>query len=329
MINRPPHGFTLIELLVVIAIISILAAILFPVFATAREKARQTACLSNEKQIGLAMMQYVSDYDEVLPVGTTGQWDAIQTPTPTVPLGQGWAAQLYPYILSKAVYACPDDPTQVNRSTNRTQFDTVVSYGLNSNLVGVFWANYGRTTGGSLPKFNSPAQTIMIFEVMGVSARVDDWFEGMDFSDSGAYWSQTYDTVGNGVQIRSNYGNSAYSPQLFGSYLTVNSQVYATGIIGGQYLNPTCMAWTQATGTSQRYPNGGDPTIGGRHSGGANYVLADGHAKFLMPSQISPGYDAATENSLPGSAYGNCQAAGTQGQFTASGPAPAATFSAI
>jgi prepilin-type N-terminal cleavage/methylation domain-containing protein len=58
------HGFTLIELLVVIAIIAILAAILFPVFAQAREKARQTACLSNTKQIGTAFMMYVQDYDE-------------------------------------------------------------------------------------------------------------------------------------------------------------------------------------------------------------------------------------------------------------------------
>ena len=61
-------GFTLIELLVVIAIIAILAAVLFPVFAKVREKARQTVCLSNEKQIGLGFMQYVEDYDEVFPM---------------------------------------------------------------------------------------------------------------------------------------------------------------------------------------------------------------------------------------------------------------------
>src|SRR5580704_7489517 len=68
-IRRRTAGFTLIELLVVIAIIAILAAILFPVFAQAREKARQTSCISNLKQIGLATLQYVQDYDETYPDG--------------------------------------------------------------------------------------------------------------------------------------------------------------------------------------------------------------------------------------------------------------------
>jgi prepilin-type N-terminal cleavage/methylation domain-containing protein len=70
--TRHHGGFTLIELLVVIAIIAILAAILFPVFARARENARRSSCQSNMKQIGLSLLQYVQDYDEVLPADWTG-----------------------------------------------------------------------------------------------------------------------------------------------------------------------------------------------------------------------------------------------------------------
>src|SRR5665811_2289537 len=98
------RGFTLIELLVVIAIIAILAAILFPVFAKAREKARQTACLSNMKQLGLGFIQYIQDNDSVYPC-TNGN------PNTTLP---SWDAQIYPYVKSTGVYKCPDDPTQAS-----------------------------------------------------------------------------------------------------------------------------------------------------------------------------------------------------------------------
>jgi prepilin-type N-terminal cleavage/methylation domain-containing protein/prepilin-type processing-associated H-X9-DG protein len=92
-------GFTLIELLVVIAIIAILAAILFPVFAKAREKARQTTCASNEKQLGLAMLQYVQDYDETFPA----VWDNNRQPV------MNWAEEIYPYVKSTGAYVCPSN----------------------------------------------------------------------------------------------------------------------------------------------------------------------------------------------------------------------------
>src|SRR5579862_1239618 len=103
------RAFTLIELLVVIAIIAILAAILFPVFAQAREKARAISCLSNTKQLGLAVMMYVQDYDETYPL--TAFWNDVGG-TP------GFAANFYlwssqrctqPYIKNTDIYKCPDD----------------------------------------------------------------------------------------------------------------------------------------------------------------------------------------------------------------------------
>ena len=106
------RGFTLIELLVVIAIIAILAAILFPVFAQAREKARQSTCISNVKQIGLGFMMYAQDYDGVL---MDGNWSAGITDVSGWPaLGTrvidektGWPAYVMPYVKNRGIFDCP------------------------------------------------------------------------------------------------------------------------------------------------------------------------------------------------------------------------------
>ena len=95
-------GFTLIELLVVIAIIAILAAILFPVFARAREKARQTSCLSNLKQLGLAFAMYIQDYDERWPIM---YWDSSNSCWQ--PQGIYWGGEIAPYVKNSQIFICP------------------------------------------------------------------------------------------------------------------------------------------------------------------------------------------------------------------------------
>lgn len=120
-LNLKRIGFTLIELLVVIAIIAILAAILFPAFARARENARRTSCISNLKQIGLGFMQYTQDYDEKYPMpmmgaqGSTVTQTVAGTPGATYSTSDGltsgpyisWMDGIYPYVKSTQIFACP------------------------------------------------------------------------------------------------------------------------------------------------------------------------------------------------------------------------------
>ncbi len=107
--NSSPSAFTLIELLVVIAIIAILAAILFPVFAQAREKARQSSCASNMKQLGTAMMMYSQDYDETMP-GNPNYDEGTGLALGFMDNGsvRNWAKSVSTYVKSPAVYLCPD-----------------------------------------------------------------------------------------------------------------------------------------------------------------------------------------------------------------------------
>jgi len=139
---RAKSGFTLIELLVVIAIIAILAAILFPVFAQAREKARQTSCISNEKQCTLAILQYVQDYDENYPLVGCPQWG--NDPTGYLyPFGYrtySWQNLVQPYVKNWGVFICPDS-SMVN-GNELASMDPFQNYAFMMNAGVHGYANY-------------------------------------------------------------------------------------------------------------------------------------------------------------------------------------------
>ena len=150
--NSRSKAFTLIELLVVIAIIAILAAILFPVFARARENARRTSCMSNLKQMGLAAMQYVQDYDEFYPANLVNTTE----PAPDGDSWQNdywyWPQMLYPYHKSKQVFYCPSS------TEPSTTPPTIRNYGANTAII-VYPTTAAKT---SLASIVTPAATYML-----------------------------------------------------------------------------------------------------------------------------------------------------------------------
>ena len=140
-------AFTLIELLVVIAIIAILAAILFPVFARARENARRASCQSNLKQLGIMMMQYTQDYDELFPRAYYG--------TSATGTTDSWITYVQPYIKSQQVFMCPSQ-SDADGMTYGAAFTNHYAYNF---YIG---GNGSGTLNKPLPAFVKPAETILI-----------------------------------------------------------------------------------------------------------------------------------------------------------------------
>jgi prepilin-type N-terminal cleavage/methylation domain-containing protein len=136
------RAFTLIELLVVIAIIAILAAVLFPVFARAREKARQSACLSNLKQMGVAIQMYTQDYDERVPMSA----DQLAQNA-----GDGWLSfwfgKIQPYVKNQGIFNCPSSDIFKGNFASNTTYE----YGANS-CVMVGWRTFGWDSQNSICK---------------------------------------------------------------------------------------------------------------------------------------------------------------------------------
>jgi prepilin-type N-terminal cleavage/methylation domain-containing protein/prepilin-type processing-associated H-X9-DG protein len=188
------RGFTLIELLVVIAIIAILAAILFPVFARAREKARQSSCLSNVKQISLAVLMYAQDYDERLPLQYHNSGSA---PAETLlePGGRSvWYVYIEPYLKNEEILACPsqiDEHFYVQGGSSLRVTDPVLGYGWNYNFCYIQPVKLARIT--------EPASVINICEQAG-SLPYGRWFNEADAGSKNFVWD--YDRHNGGA----NYG---------------------------------------------------------------------------------------------------------------------------
>jgi len=280
------RAFTLIELLVVVAIISILAAILFPAFSGARERARQSTCGGNLRQIGLGLMQYVHDYDDLYPVGLAN----LSSPQPynpwtggsipggfgSVGAGLGWAGATMPYVKNTQIFICPDDTTKPNPNT------VVVSYAINEFMP------LRRSS-----QVSSPSTTVEAFECVGDVAELQYGDEGTTepghgngwvVSGSGDGWWETgtndYDFALNCLNLPCSLSNNNWAN-------------YMGPAVGGSVARHDPMA-----------------AAGNAAQGESMYLLADGHVKMLHEENVgclgfNPPAQSVLNRSLSTWAYTN------------------------
>lgn len=256
--RRAASAFTLIELLVVIAIIAILAAILFPVFAQAREKARQTSCLSNEKQMGTAMLMYVQDFDEQFPML---QWyDAAGQPII-------WNSAIYPYVKNGqgntvggttyyygtgGVWSCPSFPSL-----------QPAEYGINWTISRNGSGTWASTQPGfvlitvGLPDIDSPADKIMILEKGEAYVAPDGTSYAQPHFDP-AQWNWT-----DGLAMVNGQPT-----------LPATHREYLTDVDAG--TNAAYGGWGASPGNMPRF----------RHSKTCNAVFLDGHVKAVVRGRM-------------------------------------------
>jgi prepilin-type N-terminal cleavage/methylation domain-containing protein/prepilin-type processing-associated H-X9-DG protein len=244
------QGFTLIELLVVIAIIAILAAILFPVFA-------------QEKQIGLAVLQYVEDYDETYPLAQQANWN------------NNWIAQIQPYVKSNNVFICPDDSSTamtgdvagegigVSYASNSIAYQTAADGWWPPENCGIFASTWGGMiylgANGNQPqpmtlgKVTYPSNTIMVAE------KHNDQVVAFNPNGGGnSSWA------GYGAVI------DGYSFQDTGDYSSCSD--LPNGTIAANVA----------------YPHGPNGCVSATHTGLSNFLFADGHAKSMYPYKTNP-----------------------------------------
>lgn len=272
-------AFTLIELLVVIAIIAILAAILFPAFARARENARKTSCLSNMKQIGLGIEQYRQDYDGTYPMayfyvnGTSSANGYIQ-----------WTGSLQPYVKSEQLFVCPSDANGGVSPTNCTVAtrpgcnagQTYQTAGVNDVQVPrlSYIANESlmpRKKGSTVAHLNTVNESAV--ESVATTILVSEMANN--------YNSMNGSSTSGGTAIKSHRPTSGYAGNAAGTseydaetVTTPSTAIYAVPV--GAALD--AIKTPTATGPHIQYAQLD------RHFDGSNHLFADGHAKWLKPA---------------------------------------------
>lgn len=252
------NAFTLIELLVVIAIIAILAAILFPAFARARENARKASCSSNLKQIGLGFIQYAQDYDGYTPGSSNG----------ASPINISWPTLIFPYIKSDQLFVCPSGETSAASQTNYLPAATHSFCGVTSNgdgtdpaatklvNVGLSYGVNTITVGTTFTNFTSP----------GFTGTINT--PGVNGPKSG------FVTPGNNTSTGLNeasVGDSAGTIRAFDAWSWPNGATCNSG---------NGIRAISAENRTDRFTTDTASKVAARHFDGFNALFGDGHVKF-------------------------------------------------
>ena len=304
-IRLAPNGYTLVELLVTLGVIAILAALLLPILVGAREAGRRSVCLSNERQVGLAVLQYVLDSDDAHPHRQTPLIAGVYSG------GAPWTPLIAPYIGDPEVLRCPDDPTPGFEDTLRHGPRYVTdSYGLNSNLSG----SRPRDEGGvvTASALSAPARTVLLFEVVGDSAALSPaptpilacsaaGNGGLDVDASPPHA---------GYALGCRVERAASGPNA-GRVVVTTGVRYATGPLGGRRF----AAWNP------------DDVNTPRHGAGASYVLCDGHAAWTLPGRVSSGFSQPTGGADCGQDASGANCGGAQAAAGTAVESYALTFS--
>ena len=265
-------AFTLIELLVVIAIIAILAAILFPVFARARENARRASCQSNMKQIGLGLLQYSQDYDETVVAwrfgpGSGGEGRGVYSGS-----GQAyvWNDAIFPYVKSEQIFNCPS-----------AKFDTTDGFNVRP---------YAYLTPGSASR-QSNNKTLGSYGINAMNVPVGgNYYEGnvaSNLSDGNFFTDKTV-----ALASIATPATTVYVAETRGGHDNSGTNTYANAIRWIDGLNPTSIVPAGTDGIEYRGwgrdASGGNYEVVERHLETVNVLWCDGHVKAMRLDQLVP-----------------------------------------
>jgi prepilin-type N-terminal cleavage/methylation domain-containing protein/prepilin-type processing-associated H-X9-DG protein len=296
------NGFTLIELLVVIAIIAILAAILFPVFAQAREKARAISCASNMKQLAMAVIMYTDDFDEVYPAGQSDLPDPNNGGAPASFISTDawghWQTMILPYVKAGGVFTCPDDGAG-GPDPLISAFGVGSSYVANGFYEYYSSDNYAGGNVGPMPvlttyhpnikvmnesKINDSSDTILFAEVFNGDLRKTRGHHNEDITADFDGYAANYTAWGVADVVT---GDGVLDAGLLIPWGGQSAPGAGSGNNGGNQNFGTYAAPTGNQPTLETSIGNGSLSV--HHGNESNFAFADGHVKAMIPSATNPG----------------------------------------